>query len=100
MKKYNRNNIQDKFEKNMLESLNVVNYSVKAMQPSQCKDLADLKNINELLKIDFDSEKLKRMVVLINQKSAEFFKTLIIYKNGKPVAAGCINITQVAINFS
>ena len=38
------------------------------------------------------------MVVLINQKSAEYFKTLIIYKNGKPVASGCINITQAPIN--
>ena len=42
-------------------------------------------------------DNLKKMIGLKNYEAAEFYKTVIIYENGKPVVTGCLNITQAAI---
>ena len=79
----------------MLDSLSRGNYSVRIMSTSQLKELENFQNITDVLKINLEPGKLNKMVQLINLESAEFYKTVIVYQNGKPVATGSLNITQV-----
>ena len=81
----------------MLDSLSRGNYSVRIMSTSQLKELENFQNITDVLKINLEPGKLNKMVQLINLESAEFYKTVIVYQNGKPVATGSLNITQVPI---
>ena len=69
------------------------------MKPSLFKQLDNFQNINELLDLNVDNDKLAKMVRLIDLESAEFYKTIILYQNGRPVASGCINVTQVPITY-
>ena len=70
---------------------------MKTLQSSDCKDLANFQNVNELLDINQNEEILKHRVNLINVKAAEFYHSLILCKDGTPVATGTINITQLPI---
>lgn len=38
------------------------------------------------------------MVSLINVDAAEYYRTIVVYHQGKAVASGCINITRAPIS--
>lgn len=97
LNKLDRDRIQKNYEQRLLETLNEGGFTVRVMKSSECSNLHNFANINELLKINQDTDKLKMQVQLINLQSAEFYRHLLVSYQGKPVACGCINITQAPI---
>ena len=93
MKKLDRARIQEQIEQTVLDSLSHLGYSVRVLLASDCKDLDNFENVNDLIDLELGPEMLKNQVKLIDLESAEFFRTLILSKDDKPVATGSINIT-------
>ena len=97
MNKLDRARIQINTEQKMLESLNADGFTLRVIKSSECNILSNFNNINELLEINQDLDMIKQQVNLINYESAEFYRHVLVSYNGKPVATGCLNITQAPI---
>ena len=97
LNKLDRGRIQNNYEKRMLESLNDSNLTVRIMKSYECTGLKNFENINQLIKTVLPPSKFNKTVKLIDLESAEFYRHVLVCQNGKPVATGCLNITQAPI---
>ena len=81
----------------MLDSLNEAGYRIRILKSTDAQNLQNFQNINQLIEMDLDTDKVTSQVQLIHYESAEFYRHVLVSYNGNPVATGSLNITSAPI---
>ena len=95
--KLDRLRIQKDIEGQLMVSMCDEHFTVKILYSSNSVELSNLQNISDILDIKQDLDKRKKVANLINLESAEYYRFVIVYHQGNPIASGCINITRAPI---